>query len=305
MKKQKKIKTCRYSDEFWKNVWYTIRYGDSLGDRIIIPLLSLCILLCISFLIFLLTSCTADPLSVTAPEGTGTEGLRTPLTIGLLTIEGNDGYDGSVPATTRMATDPAGKDNAWEAGDCIAVSAPKLGNNDMGSKTLTATYVYTGIADNLWRQINPNDNSDPYRAQAEATDIYPLYIDDIDRNSGKTISVETYGGSLHWEGSITYTNQTTRKNYCLQNYLSCDNARIAEVEAVVVRPAVHRIGVSHVDGDGIDDGLHRSRRIADLSGSRAVGGEGLFDTARERHGADKGECRCFQYVFHFNPCFIR
>lgn len=124
MKKQKKIKTCRYSDEFWKNVWYTIRYGDSLGDRIIIPLLSLCILLCISFLIFLLTSCTADPLSVTAPEGTGTEGLRTPLTIGLLTIEGNDGYDGSVPATTRMATDPAGKDNAWEAGDCIAVSAP-------------------------------------------------------------------------------------------------------------------------------------------------------------------------------------
>lgn len=109
MKKQKKIKTCRYSDEFWKNVWYTIRYGDSLGDRIIIPLLSLCILLCISFLIFLLTSCTADPLSVTAPEGTGTEGLRTPLTIGLLTIEGNDGYDGSVPATTRMATDPAAK----------------------------------------------------------------------------------------------------------------------------------------------------------------------------------------------------
>lgn len=100
----------------------------------------------------------------------------------------------------------------------------------MGSKTLTATYVYTGIADNLWRQINPNDNSDPYRAQAEATDIYPLYIDDIDRNSGKTISVETYGGSLHWEGSITYTNQTTRKNYCLQNYLSCDNARIAEVD---------------------------------------------------------------------------
>lgn len=84
-----------------------------------------------------------------------------------------------------MATDPAGKDNAWEAGDCIAVSAPKLGNNDMGSKTLTATYVYTGITDNLWRQINPNDNSDPYRAQAEATDIYPLYIDDIDRNSGK------------------------------------------------------------------------------------------------------------------------
>ena len=159
MKKQKKIKTCRYSDEFWKNVWYTIRYGDSLGDRIIIPLLSLCILLCISFLIFLLTSCTADPLSVTAPEG-------------------NDGYDGSVPATTRMATDPAGKDNAWEAGDCIAVSAPKLGNNDMGSKTLTATYVYTGITDNLWRQINPNDNSDPYRAQAEATDIYPLYIDE-------------------------------------------------------------------------------------------------------------------------------
>ena len=230
MKKQKKIKTCRYSDEFWKNVWYTIRYGDSLGDRITIPLLSLCILLCISFLIFLLTSCTADPLSVTAPEGTGTEGLRTPLTIGLLTIEGNDGYDGSVPATTRMATDPAGKDNAWEAGDCIAVSAPKLGNNDMGSKTLTATYVYTGIADNLWRQINPNDNSDPYRAQAEATDIYPLYIDDIDRNSGKTISVETYGGNLHWEGSITYTNQTTRKNYCLQNYLSCDNARIAEAD---------------------------------------------------------------------------
>lgn len=74
------------------------------------------------------------------------------------------------------------------------------------------------------------DNSDPYRAQAEATDIYPLYIDDIDRNSGKTISVETYGGNLHWEGSITYTNQTTRKNYCLQNYLSCDNARIAEAD---------------------------------------------------------------------------
>ena len=86
---------------------------------------------------------------------------------------------------------------------------------------------------------------------------------------------------------------------------SAHHARIAEVEAVVVRPAVHRIGVGHVDGDGIDDGLHLSRRIADLSGSRAVGGEGLFDTARERHGADKGECRCFQYVFHFNPCFIR
>ena len=229
MKKQKKIKTCRYSDEFWKNVWYTIRYGDSLATDHHSTALT------VHSPLHLFPHLPADelhsrPSACYRPEGTGTEGLRTPLTIGLLTIEGNDGYDGSVPATTRMATDPAGKDNAWEAGDCIAVSAPKLGNNDMGSKTLTATYVYTGITDNLWRQINPNDNSDPYRAQAEATDIYPLYIDDIDRNSGKTISVETYGGNLHWEGSITYTNQTTRKNYCLQNYLSCDNARIAEAD---------------------------------------------------------------------------